>query len=277
MKIACVSSYNYPKVNISHKVNFKSHVDWFDDEPLSPLFESLLEHAYAARGVAYTGSTSTVPDTSRLEDVGHNIMNFRILGNSSYSGESLARKPEYFKILGNSGVTNIIDLINNPKLKEYCDKHGLDYYSYDMNWGYGGQALLNDEENLIKEYSNNLCQQGLNKKEYDETISAYKSKLAKEKTSAVCKLKNLINEVNKGHFYMSCEYGEYRTVNCLALVSIFNPEWYGEKIAPATTEFAKKIQNMFKNLTSEHKQILGLNEDYCKYLSGHIEKLVKTI
>lgn len=251
MKIYCVGAYNYyPQVNAKSRVAFSARPDWFDDEPLSPLFESLLEHAYGSRGVVYTGSTSAVPDTSRLDDVSHNIMNFRKLGNSSYSGESLVHKPEYFKLLGNSAVTKVIDLINNQKLKEYCDKHGLDYYSYDMNWGYGGKSLFNNEKSLMAE---------------------------QERTIAIRKLKELIDEVNKGHFYMSCEYGEYRTVNCLSLASIFNPEWYGEKIAPATTEFAKKIENMFKNLTDEHKQILGLSEDYCKYLSGYIKKMVKTI
>ena len=250
MKIDCIRAYNYPKADVNRKVNFNSHVDWFDDEPLSPLFESLLEHAYGNRGVVYTGSTSAVPNTSRLEDVSHNIMNFHVLGNSSYSGESLANKPEYFKLLGNSGVTEVIDLVNNQKVKEYCDKHGLDYYSYDMNWGYGGQALFKDEKSLLAK---------------------------QEKTAAVRKLKNLIDEVNKGHFYMACEYGEYRTVNCLSLVSIFNPNWHSEKIDPATNEFAQKIQTMFKNLTDEHKQILGLSDDYCKYIGSHITKLLTRI
>lgn len=270
--------YTYiPKTN--NKVNFKGR-DWFaeggfDDDPYSRAVRDKISEGMYARifGIGPEGDASSTDMryADSIEDV--KIMNFRSLGKSSYSGESLVRKPEYFKLLGHSGVTKVIDLVDNPKLKEYCDKYNLGYYSYDMNWGYSKQAIFCDEGSLISEYSQELSKRGLTKEEFDKSMSQYKSKIAEEKTSFVNKFKKLVDEINKGHFYMSCEYGEYRTVNCLTLVSLFNPDWYGEKIEP-NLEFAEKIIIMCQNLTDEHKKILGLSEEHILNLKKYILKCV---
>ena len=215
-------------------------------------------------------SCSEMRYANTIDDV--YIRNFKSLGNSSYSGECLMHKPEYFKLLRPSSVSTIIDLRCKEGLKECCDEYNIDYYYYDTSWGYGGQSIFKKDEDLLAAKAKELTHYGVTKKEFDESIEKYKSQIQEERTQYVRKLADLIGVVNYGHFYMSCEYGEYRTVNCLALVSIFNPEWHGEKIHPHSA-YVNKFKTMYENLTPEHKKILKIDEKYDEYLKRYIAKL----
>lgn len=254
MKITCVSSYNYPKVNISHKVNFKGHPNWFEDDELSYWGDDV-RHSMRNKIYGDVFGTNIKKETTnetklaeKLDDV--YILNFHNIGNSSYSGESLVHNPEYFDLLKKSGVKRVIDLVDKPELRDLCEKYNIDYYFYDMNLDYGKLPIFSN-------MSNSECT----------------NLVKKENTQFIKGLKKLIDVVNQGNFYMSCEYG-YRTMNCLSLVTLFNPNWNGAKIDP-TKEFTQRIGNMFKNLTDEHKQILGLNEEYCAFLKKYISKFAQ--
>lgn len=278
MNISSVSVYRPIQPHINNKPSFKGF-DW--DEDLIPdndydrqTRDRLRFDMYSRLfgiSTANECSSSTVMSYARnLEDA--RILNYRNLGNSSYSGECLMHNTDYFRLLRPSGVTKIIDLIKKPNLEETCKEKGLDYYFYDMNWGYGKKSMFFDEAKLIEEKNASLTKSGLTDEEKKHALNDYISKLDKEKTSDIKELAKLIDVVNEGHFYMSCEFGEFRTVNCLALVSIFNPEWHGEKIDP-TPEFAPKIEQLYMNLTEEHKQILGIDEDYYKSLGKYFDNL----
>lgn len=230
------------------------------------------ERLYANVGIPSVSEKTlkSNPLAFTLNDV--HIQNFRVLGNSSYSGECLMHHPDYLKLLIPSGVIRVIDLRDKKGLKEACEENNVEYYSYSTAWGYGGQSIFKKDKDLIKEETDKLAKLGLTKKEFDENIERYKSQIQDERTEYVRKLAKLIDVVNEGHFYMSCEYGEYRTVNCLALVSAFNPDWRGAKIAP-NSEYVDKIKNMYENLTPEHKKILKIDENYDEYLKNYIANL----
>ena len=181
--------------------------------------------------------------------------------------------PNYFRLLKPSGVTRIIDLINRQGLKEMCEDFGIDYYLYDAEYGYCGHDVFHNEDDMLFYKKNELAEEGLSKAEYDMALEKYMAEIESKKTETVKKIKEFIDTVNQGGFYMSCEEGIHRTTNCLALVTILNPDWKGEKIEPNPT-YAPKLYGLYRKLTDEHKQILGINEEYDKYLEEYFDILM---
>ena len=215
----------------------------------------------------------------KLTDV--SLAHFQVLPNYSYSGECLMRKSEaYFNLLRPSGVYTVIDLLGNggkAGLKERCEKYGVDYLNYDMDWGYTNQAIFQDEKELLEKMRESEKSWCSSEDELLKKIEKYKAKLAEQKTKSVNKLAKFIEKINKGHFYMSCEFGEYRTKNCLAIASWFNPTWpMKEKIDP-TYEFKTNIINLYNNLTPELKQILHIDAEYDKVLAEYVSELAKAV
>ena len=214
-------------------------------------------------------STAEMQFARTLEDV--NIKHFKKFGRSSYSGECLSHCPEYFKLFKPSGVQRIIDLSNNKDLKNLCKENQIDYYSYDMLEYYKDKPIYRTDEDLLSCKAEELCSAGYTSDEYDEIIKDYKKIIQSERKQAVLDLQKLIDVVNQGYFYMSCELGSHRTPNCLALVSVFNPKNF-EKYSDPTPEFFKKMKIMYENLTPEFKQILGIDEAYDEYLKTYFNK-----
>ena len=93
-----------------------------------------------------------------------------------------------------------------------------------------------------------------------------------ERDAYVDNLAKLIRLVNEGHYFISSDYGMPDTSNTLALVSIFNPNWQGQRMRP-NPEYISKIINFYNNLSEENKKTLGIDEKYDEYLSNYIEKL----
>lgn len=286
MKVDCVGAYNHPKVISEHKVDFNSIKELIENDgvyEVDPTTRSTLDilgdRVRASISCANTESAPSfdVRYADSIDDLSERIRNFRKLGNASYSGECLMHRPGFLPVLRRTDnpekrIDTIIDLIEKPGLKEKCKENRLNYYVYNMDWGYGNQPIFVDENSLVTEYTKGLSKKGLTVKEAREKVKLYKAQIAGEKTAEIRQLKNLIDEVNRGHFYMACEYGEYRTVNCLALVSTFNPNWRGERIPP-NAEFFEKFKNLFNNLTPEHKKILGLSESFCENIAEYIKEL----
>lgn len=277
MRIDCINPYKYTVSAIKpNNVTFGDCKDWFtDDEPdywgneerhsmRSKMYQDIFGAGIHRETDNETNNAKTLFDVY--------ILNFHSLGNSSYSGECLANKPDYFKLLKASGVKRIIDLIDKPEVKQACEEYNLEYYFYDMNVKYGTYSIFQDMKQLIKQKKEELYKQGLSKIDFDNAIKDYINTVGEENTQYVRGLKKLIDIVNEGCFYMSCQYG-YRTENCLSLATLFNPSWRGPRLAP-TKEFVQRIENMFKNLTAEHKEILGIDEEYSAYLKKFISKFV---
>ena len=237
------------------------------------LRDALRARMYERCGIQVTNTNTTNPQmryAESLEDV--NIANFRSLGNSSYSGESLIHNPEYFELLYKSGIYRVIDLVKNPKVRDECYKYGTMYISYDMTPGYGNNPIFCNEEDLIAKKLKELSTQGLTKKEYDARLEAYKEEIKAEKDNYINNLAKLIDQVNNGHFYMACDCGDFRTRNCLGLISTFNPNWFGERIAPSS-EYVQKFRNLFNNLTAEHRRILRIDEKLYEELGKYLKTL----
>lgn len=279
MKINFINSYNYSAPVTKRNINFKDCNEWFTDS--EPTYWGDVGRHFIRNGIyqsmfgvgIHQETAEETKKATKLED--GFILNFHELGNSSYSGESLVHNYDLFNLLNNSGVKKIIDLVNKPALKETCAKYNLEYYSYDMDLKDGKHSIFQDMNSILAQEKDRLYEKGLPQKDFDMAVKDYINTVNDQNTQYVRELKELIDLVNRGKFYMSCEYG-YRTMNCLSLVTLFNPDWYGEKYTP-TKQFINKIVNMYKNLTNEHKQILGMNEKYYVNLKKKISEFAGNI
>lgn len=281
MQIPAVNLNSYPQirqVNLNFKATlFEDDELGFDGNPYGEGTRNFIREDLYARAFISTRATENPVNCDNAGNIKEvYIANFRDLGNASYSGENLMHHPEYFRLLKASGVTRIIDLIDRPGLKEKCEEFGLDYYSYDAKTGYAGHDIFFKEDSMIFAESQRLAKKGLSKTEYDKAIKKYRAKIESEKNKTILKIKDLIDMVNQGGFYMACEEGDHRTASCLALVSTLNPNWKGEKIE-ASPAYTLKLRDLYRKLTAEQKQILGIDKKYDKYLKEHFEVLIKKI
>ncbi len=277
--IGLFSRNRYNAVN-QNKINFKAKL-WDDVDGIgcdgTPcgqfLRDRMLDNLYGRFPIPFQDNVEAsygLSDAMTLSDA--YIKNFRVLPKSSYSGECLLHNTEFFKLLKPSGVQRVIDLKSSSKLKEMCEQCDIEYVSYDTSWGYGGQPIFKDRETILAQRAAELSKNGITEREYNCSMLKYIEEIENKNDTYLKKLVALINVVNKGNFYMSCDQGEYRTVNVLALVSTFNPKWEGEKIKPHSA-YVPKMKNLYKNLTPEYKQILGIDEKYDEYLKVYLEKL----
>ena len=165
-----------------------------------------------------------------------------------------------------------IDIKSNPEVKKACEENHVEYVSYDTSWGYGGKSFFKDKKGLMKEHAAQLMKEGVTKQDYESSMAYYEKRLNEERDTYIKELKVFMDVVNMGNFYMSCELGDYRTVNALALVTTFNPHWGGAKIKPHGT-YVPKMVNLYSNLSDENKKTLGIDEKYDEYLRGYLDKL----
>lgn len=285
MRIQCVNNIvgiNKVQNSLSFKGDFNFSTPYECDGNFYAGDTSILDRwrdkIYERQGIA---SASQAPGSlvgKNILDV--NLAHFQKLPNSSFSGENLMHKPEnYFEVLKSSGIYNIIDILQDGKagLKERCDKFGINYHHLSLPWNLAGEPIFADDEELLAKQRKYIVEWETTPEGIAKAIDNFKKKITMQRTEFVKKLTDFIDVINRGNYYLSCEYGEYRTKNFLALCSIFNPKWaQSEKVDP-TFEFAENIVRMYKNLTSEHKQILGITADYDKFLGEYIAKLAKCI
>lgn len=234
------------------------------------------EPSLADRWYYNHGIITSNPNTAVKPLPESDLANLRKLPNDSFSGERLTFKPKYFESLRSNGITRVIDIAGEDmrdNMDKKCKENGLDYYSFTSPWKLENMDIFQKDQDIIEKEKEALSEADLSPEELERALNNTKSLIAKRRTSDVQEFANYINVVNQGHYYMCCEFGEYRTKNALAIASIFNPKWPKDKKIDPTYEFAKNIVNMYRNLTDEHKQILNIDDDYDKWLSEYIDDL----
>lgn len=197
---------------------------------------------------------SNVYDTATIDDV--YISNLVNIGNDSYKGATISKNLEYLDVLKNSGINTVIDLQGYDKLEKACQEKNLDYFVYKVEDDYWQNPIFHSDDELIKKKTKELSELSLTKADFDKFLEQYKEKIQNERQEFLQGFAKLIKKMNEGHFYISCEFGEYRTPNILALNTMFNPNWSGKKTVLNNNYLSDFFNNMYKNLTEKDKIML---------------------
>lgn len=213
--------------------------------------------------------------TRNIEDL--NIRNLQKIDSNCYRGSLFPAHENCFKILKQTGISTIIDLSGNNYLKESCGKNNINYYGYNIPENYWGNPIFKTNEELLESKEIEWKNQSLTEAEKDLEKTSFLNDINNQRNNYIADFKKLIDVINGKSFYICCEEGEYRTPNILALNTFFNPRWSGRKIYPTNDFIYTKIINMFKNLTQEHKDILGIKDKYYLETQEFLKKVNKTL
>ncbi len=186
------------------------------------------------------------------------IPNLRKIGCNSYRGATLAKKPHLVELLSKSDITTVIDLVGYRTFEDACAKNNIEYFAYPVDASFWAHPIFKNDESLIHEFkeNNSLESDCIEQQELDN----YKEKINIERREFMDKFIKLTEVMQNGHFYISCEHGEYRTPNVLALNTYFNARWNGNFIKPTNKFLYDSMKNMYLNLTPNEKLRLGFNE-----------------
>ena len=229
---------------------------------------------------AHIDTTTDVPKyASSIEDI--RIPNFYKLPNNSYRGATLAGRDDAVVLLTKTGIETVIDLEGYYSLEKACERNHFEYVKIPMNKGFWKNPIFENREKLLDEKKQLLTTMGgFTKQELKKELRKYSSELDMQRENFVKEFKKLINTVNRGNYYISCQLGDYRTPNMLALISLFNPQWVGEPIEPCSATVYKRALNMYNNLTPKDLKTLEITPEFYKKLGAtlvHKYELNKSI
>lgn len=235
-----------------------------DDECCShdaKIRDAIRAHMYSQFLPAYgseVGRSNKYAET--LDDV--YIPNLQKIGQNSYRGSTLAKNLQYLELLRKSNMNTVIDLVGYYDLENACKLKGIDYLRYPVSADFWANPIFRTDYDLKEEKFRELSKLGLSQQEFDSAMSKHDISVEYERHIFMKKFFKLIDVINKDGFYISCEYGEYRTPNILSLNTFFNPRWTGRKIYPTSEFVYEKFRNMSHNLTLDDKIRLGFNNGF---------------
>ena len=263
-------------------LNFKSHTkfeDYTDDDDLFSFSEdydsddkkvrdAIREHMYAnflTRDV-FVNPKNAYADS--IKDL--NIPNLEEIGENSYRGSTLAKHLHAVELLKRSGVSNVIDLVGYENLEQACSDNKVKYTSYPVDSQYWGNPIFENEKTsrenfkkeLIKEYFPEHINEDIPDECFEHELRIRDSEVNLSRRMFMNDFINLVHTIQEGHFYISCEHGELRTPNILAMNTYFNPKWTGVKIKPTDENHYEKMKNMYLNMTENEKKRLGFTQEH---------------
>lgn len=208
---------------------------------------------------------------SNLEET--NITNLQKLFPRCYRGASFVKYLSHFNLLKKSGVETIIDLVGYDALSRACRRNGINYYPFVVEPDFWGNPIFKTDSDLLNKKTEEWNRQGLKVSEYNTQREKFQEDIKLQRDKFIVEFKKLIDVINEKSFYICCDQGEYRTPNILALNTLFNPKWMGKETYPTGTYMIKIFENMYQNLTSQHKKILGIDKEYELALKEHFKKI----
>lgn len=278
MKIFSVNPYKLNFCSNNHKYedyqdetelrNFVED-DGFDGHDRS-IRDAIRAHMYAQFLPNYGIDERKVSSYARtIDDV--YIPNLKKIGNGSYRGSTLAKNLSLVELLPRSGVRTLIDLVGYNKLEHACKEHKIQYVKYGIEPDYWAHPIFKKDVTLIEDYKCKQIKYPMTKEEKEKDLATYKEMVNLDRREFMDEFIKLIHTMKNGHFYISCEHGEYRTPNILALNSYFNPNWTGEITKPTSEFMYKSMKNMYLNMTETEKSRLGFTKEHEAYLQQEFD------
>ena len=200
-------------------------------------------------------------DIARLKQLG--IKHFRLIDSNSIRGVTLAnQKNSILTELRECGIKTIVDLRaeggKNSKYAQACQNNGLDYINFKLKINMPIFNLPLSSTLSVQE----------RQKEIDDFIKV---------------LPDFFKIMDEGKYYMACLLGLHRTDLAVVLNYLVNPNepktppilshMYMKEESSITNKYIGAMKNLLKNIKPEHKQYLGLPEDFNSIFDARILKL----
>ena len=187
---------------------------------------------------------------------------------SCFRGATLVNKPECLEIIKKCGIERVVDLIGYTKYKHSAISRDLEYYSPNfgkMTSVVWSEPAFQTQNEFIK---NELQFLTFKERNDPKVIENIKKKYPEESKNSVAEFVEFIKVLQKGRYYIGCEFGTDRTRAYLLLNDVFNPK------ADIKTELKLKnyaavfemdnMYKLYKKLTPEHKKQLGWTKEFEK-------------
>ena len=201
-------------------------------------------------------------DLPKFKDLG--MKNMRVVDSSIVSGPTLETKTiEEMKEIKSFGIDTIIDFRadGSSELQKKCLEAGINYERFPL-------------DNVLT----------LDNPKYFSLTKDNKRQISDE---FVEKLRNYFAKMNsQQNLYVGCQYGIDRTNVGLTLNYLLNPKatnhnapeiltWPGERKKTIINKLTKNIKKIFKSLTPEQKNKLGIDADDSNTINTQIRKLLQ--
>ena len=178
-------------------------------------------------------------------------------------GFTLARNQRALKTIKDAGIERVIDLVGYYWYDKNAKEAGLEYYCPKFGRGQLGvweeEAFVTKGEFIAKEtmyYTPNELEK--NKKYLENRVKAFE----KHSRTSVERFVEYIEVMQKGYYYIGCEYGTYKTDDYLLLNTVFNPK-SKEKFIPFGHMFKLDfMKNLYAKLTPEDKKRMGWTKEF---------------
>jgi len=172
--------------------------------------------------------------------------------NNAYIGAMLHDKKEALPALKKAGIERIIDLDSfDESFMNACNDAGLDYTYIDMVY-HTENPSFRPIENLFK-----YCKTS-------EQVKKVQNMYHRESRHIVGTTIKLIKEMNKGNYFMGCQFCAVRTPNAISLSRYFNPQDKTKEFVSRTRLSFDEVKNLYKNFTEADKKCLDYTPEFEK-------------
>lgn len=191
-----------------------------------------------------------------------------------YRGSTLVDVPEALKTLKNAGLERVIDLVGYYSYDKVANDAGLEYYCPDFGRGQLGvweeEAFETSDAVLKKEtYFYTPVEFEKNKKYLEQRVKSFE----RNSRRSVERFVDYIEIMQKGYYYIGCEYGTYKTDDFLLLNEYFNPKV--DAGVPRGAMFKLDMMlTLYEKLTPEDKKRMGWTKEFDENVPKRIQMAV---
>ncbi|MBE7709818.1 MAG: hypothetical protein E7Z93_05145 [Cyanobacteria bacterium SIG32] len=193
----------------------------------------------------------------------------------NYRGSTLAHNPKALKTLKGAGIERVIDLVGYHWYDKNAKEAGLEYYCPKFGRGQLGvweeEAFVTRGEFWAKEtmyYTPIEFEK--NKKYLENRMQAFD----RHARTSVERFVEYIEVMQKGYYYIGCEYGTYKTDDYLLLNTVFNPK-SEEKFIPFGHMFKLDfMKNLYDKLTPEDKKRMGWTKEFDESVPKRLDEAI---
>ena len=193
-----------------------------------------------------------------------------------FRGSTLLNKPNALKTLKNAGIERVIDLVGYYGYEKSVKDAGLEYYC--PTFGYGGMGIWDEEafdtkESLLARETKYFTPLDFekNKKYLELRLNSHEKNIRK----SVDRFVDYIETMQKGYYYIGCEYGTYKTDNYLLLNTVFNPKAKDPFIPNTDLVKLDMMKDLYKNLTPEDKKRMGWTKEFDENVPKRLDTAIQ--
>lgn len=193
---------------------------------------------------------------------------------SCFRGSTLVNNSECLPTLKNCGIERIVDLIGYTRYEHATKSSGLEYYSPLFGKGISGvwaEPAFQTQSEFLKDELKFLT---FKERNDEKVIDNIKKTYTEESRESVDKFVEYIQFLQKGHYYIGCEFGTDRTSAYLLLNEVFNPKAEDNKELKLK-DYAGNFEidymyELYKKLTPEDKEKLGWTKEFDKKVQNKL-------